>query len=114
MASASDTGLNVDRRTALSNTDVAVKASGGRVYGFHFFNPNTTDAYVQFYNALIADVVVGTTTPDITFWVPASSALDHSYNPPLSFGVAITIAATTTASGGTAPSSGLLTNVFYL
>lgn len=112
--SASGVGLSFDRRSALSNTAVAVKAGSGRVYGYHFYNPNTSDAFVQFYNVAQGSVTVGTTTPDITLWIPSGGALDTFLNIPISFSTAITIAATTTVTGGSAPSTGLLANTFFI
>lgn len=114
MASATATGLTTNRQTALSNTAVAVKASSGRVYGYHIYNPNTSDSYVQLYDVAQGGVSVGTTTPTRTLWIPSGGAIDSQFAIPLSYGTAITIAATTTITGGSAPSSGLLVEIDYI
>jgi hypothetical protein len=103
-ASPSIKGLDTNRQTALSNTAVAVKASQGRIYGYHYQNPGSADAYIQFYDIAQGSVTVGTTTPKRTLWIPAFGAVDTAgITPTLMFDTAITIAATSTATGGTAP-----------
>lgn len=111
---ASADSLSLNRQTALSNTDVEVKGSAGFLHGYHFYNPNSTVAFVQIYNALAANVTVGTTTPDLTFAVVPLGGVDMVFPVPIGFSTAITIAATTTITGGTAPSTGLLTDIFYV
>lgn len=108
-------GMSFFRNTALSNTAVAVKASAGNVYYIHFYNTNTSDCFVQLYNVAQGSVTVGTTTPDITFTVPGGNGiLDTSFDSsPFSCGTAITIAATTTITGGTAPGTGLLVSMGF-
>lgn len=108
------TGLTMFRNTALSNTAVAVKASAGRVYNYHFYNSNTSDAFVQFYNTAQGSVTVGTTTPVKTFAVPAGGVIDGVWAFSPAFSTAITVAATTTIAGGSAPSTGLLVNLDYI
>jgi hypothetical protein len=105
-------GNSMFRNTALSNTAVAVKASAGNLSGCHIYNPNSSAAFVQFYNVAQGSVTVGTTTPDWTIFVPALGGVDGDILP-TSFTTAITVAATTTITGGTAPSTGLLVNLRY-
>lgn len=113
-ASASETGLTPSFTPALSNTVTNIKTTGGRLYGYHIENPNIQKAYVQFFNALAVNVILGTTTPYFPLNVPAGGVLDTFLPNPVSFGVAHSIAATTTATGNTAPSSGLIVTIFYL
>ena len=112
-ASATATGSDIFRTAALTNVAQAVKASAGTFYGYHFQNPNTSGAWVQIYNVAAGSVTVGTTTPNISFFVPAGGALDTMGSVPIAFGTAISTAATTTAGGGTAPTTNLVANVFY-
>jgi hypothetical protein len=57
-------------------------------------------------------VTVGTTTPKLSLLVPAGACLDApSVVPGLTFGVAVTIGASTTATGGSAPSTALVANI---
>jgi len=106
-------GMTRFRNTALSNTAVAVKASAGNLYYFHIQNTNSADSYLQLYNVAQGSVSVGTTTPDLTLAVPAGGVLDTPLTFPYSFSTAITIAATTTITGGSAPSTGLLVAIGY-
>lgn len=109
----SNGGANVDRRTNLSNSDVAVKTSAGFVYGVDLQNATAADCFIQFYDDATANVSVGTTTPTLSLWIPPSGGRDTQFDPPLRFSTAITIAATTTAGGSTAPASSPITNIFY-
>ena len=113
-ASASVTGLAWYYNGSLSNTDVTVKASAGRVYGYDFYNPNTTAVYVQFFNALIANVTPGSTSPTFSLYLPPQTGRDMMRTVPLSFATAITICATTTATGGIAPTLPIEARVDYL
>lgn len=70
-AQQSDPGFAHYRNTALSSTDVAIKASTANLYGFTLTNVNTTAVYVKFYNGTTATVVVGTTAPAAVVMVPA-------------------------------------------
>jgi hypothetical protein len=113
-ADAAAVGSDSFRDAALTNTDVAVKASAGRVYGYHVYNPNSSDIFIQFYDAGTGAVTVGTTTPKLSLVIPGGGVLDAMSLPvPISFGTAITVAATTTAGGGTAPTTALVANVVY-
>lgn len=105
------------RDVALSNTDVTVKASAGRVYSYYFKNPHATDtAWVHFYNALIASVTVGTTVPVWSVEVPAGGTNEVEFTVPLSFATGITIAATTSSTHtvSTAPTTALIAFVGYI
>lgn len=71
------------RNTALSSTDVQAQvasAAGLYIRGFNIINPNSTDVYVKFYDALAADVTVGTTTPALTLFVPANGTIFEAYD----------------------------------
>jgi hypothetical protein len=89
----------------------AAKTTAGGIHSYHIQNPNIVDAWVQFFDAALASVTVGTTTPVMSLWVPAGGALDASLSAFIAFTTAITIAATTTPTGATAPAVGLVTNL---
>ena len=115
--SATVVGFGQFRDVALSNTDVAVKASAGRVYSWYFKNPDEADAaWVHFYNATAANVTVGTTVPVWSVEVPAGGTNQYAFTVPMSFATAITIAATTSPAHdvSTAPSSALYAFVGYI
>ncbi len=107
-----NTDFSMFRNAALSNTAVAVKAAAGTLAGCHIYNPNSSESFVQFYNVAQGSVTVGTTTPDYTLFIPAFGAVDGGILP-IAFSTAITVAATTTIGGGTAPSTALLVNLQY-
>lgn len=113
-ALATVTGTTIYSNTALTNTDVTVKAGAGRVYAWDFYNPNATDVYVQFWNALIASVTVGTTPPLFSVRIPANSGRDYVSVVPVAYATGIAIAATTTAAGGTAPTTAIEARVEYI
>jgi hypothetical protein len=115
--SASVGGQTLFRNVALSNTDVAVKTSAGRVYSWYFKNPDASaTAWVHFYNALIANVTVGTTVPVWSVEVPAGIAKEIVFTIPMTFATAITIAATTSYDHtvSTAPTTALVAFVGYI
>lgn len=114
--SGTSVGMTRFRNTALSNTAVAVKSSAGNLYYYHVYNTNSSDCFLQFYNVAQGSVTVGTTTPDLTFVIPGGGGvLDGSFDSsPFSFSTAITIAATTTITGGTAPGTGFLVALGYV
>lgn len=102
------------------NTVQAVKTSAGQLYGLEITNTNAVDAYVQFFDAATGDVTVGTTTPKLSFLVPAANtsttiagATTKHFDDPVGFDVAITYACTTTATGSTDPTIGLICNFLY-
>lgn len=112
--SASSSPLTAYRNAALLATPVQVKSGAGRLHKYHFGNPNTTSTFVHVYNALPANVTVGTTTPLLTYMVAANSALDGFWPNSENFSTGITIAATTGASNSTAPTNGLLCSLGYV
>lgn len=99
---------------ALTNTAVAVKASAGQLAKLYCYNPNSSVAYVQVFNIASGSVTVGTSTPLQSYAIAptntggfALSGIGDQY------GTAISVAATTTATGGSAPSTALDCNVSY-
>jgi hypothetical protein len=100
------------RNAAVTNTAVAAKTSPGTLYGYHVANSGASAAWCQFYDVAQGSVTVGTTTPKLSLLVPAGACLDApSVVPGIAFGVAITVGASTTAAGGTAPSTALAVNL---
>lgn len=66
-----DPGFGKYRNTALTSTDVQVKAGQSNLYGFTFVNVNTSPVYVKIYDGTAASVTVGTTAPTAVVEVPA-------------------------------------------
>lgn len=106
-------GYDTVRDADVDNTAQACKTSKGRLYGYHIQNPNASDAWLQLYDVAAGSVTVGTTTPKLSLIVPANGAIEHIGVIPIAFDTAITYSATTTAAGGTDPTTGLVGNLFY-
>jgi hypothetical protein len=114
LAAASDAiGTDSHRTAALTNTAVAISAAAGSVYGYEIHNPAAATTYWQVYNVAAASVTVGTTTPYKSIGIPAGATALISMPVPWSLGTAISHAATTTATGSTAPATALAVNVSY-
>lgn len=113
-------GLLIYRSLDLDETEEDIKTSAGQLYGMWVTNRATSARYIKFYNATAANVTVGTTTPVITYEIPANST-DHISAVVMSamgieFDTAISFAATTgfadndTGAPGT---NDIIINVFY-
>lgn len=101
------------------NTAQVLYAGAGKVFYIHAINRNTADAYLQFFDLAAADVTVGTTTPKLSFLVPGGNGTTagafeaHFDAAPLEFELRVTYACTTTATGGTNPTTALTLNFSY-
>lgn len=102
-----------DGSTILVATAQAVKASAGKVYGYYLYNPESAVTFVHFYNTASGSVTVGTTSPLFTLQIPPASAANLMSEIGITFGTAITIAATTTAGGNTAPATGVSATIWF-
>jgi hypothetical protein len=109
-------GYDTFRSLDLDETEEAVKASAGQVFGWYFYNDGAAECYVKLYNATTANVTVGSTTPTHTIPVPAGSAANCEFVGGIQFDTAITAAATTGAADNdtTAPAaSQLIACIFF-
>jgi hypothetical protein len=88
-----------DGSTALTNSAQQIKDTAGQLYGWYIYNPNSTAAFVQFYNTDDASVTVGTTEPLIMFTIPPGAAANQSVPMGITFGTGLSWAATSTAGG---------------
>lgn len=98
-----------------------MKGSPGELCWRHIQNLDAADAYIHFYDAAAtASVTVGTTTPKLSFWLPASSGIDdgpitaNADGRGVEFALGIVVAATTTLGGLTNPTNGELVNLVYV
>jgi hypothetical protein len=88
--------------TGLVGTAVAIKASAGTLYSLVITNTHSATQYVQVWDTAAASVTVGTTAPKLTVAIPTAATLVVPLGAiGLTFGTAISIAATTTATGAT-------------
>lgn len=102
-----------DSSTALTNSAQSVKATAGQLGGWYIYNPNTSATYVIIYNVASGSVTVGTTNPKLVLCIPASSAANLEIVNGIAFDTAISVAATTTGGGNTAPTTALEANFWY-
>ena len=91
--------------SAQVTTKQQVKGSGGSIASWSVLNTTSAIAYVQVFNALAANVTLGSTTPDWVIPVPANGSTGAGTNGWLPFPIlhstGITIACTTTRTGST-------------
>ncbi len=109
-------GLSMFRTIDADETEESVKSSAGQIYGWYMSNAVAANVFVKFYNDTVANVIVGTTVPDLTVMLPASSAANVAFPNGIAFSNAITIAATTLVgdNDATAPAANqVIANVFY-
>lgn len=95
------------------NTSQQCKASAGSLCGLHVGNPNGSISYIQLFDASTGSVTPGSTTPKLSFAIPANGNLDLEFVRPIAFSTAITYTCTTTATGGTGPGTALVVNMLY-
>lgn len=79
----------------VDQTEDAIKASPGTLYGFWCSNVSAGVRYVKLYDATVATVEVGTTVPKLTIGVAAGAVVNAEFTRGIPFYTAITVAATT-------------------
>lgn len=111
---------SIFRATAQKATATVVSTTPANVYGWHIYNQDSADTFLQVYDLASGSVTVGTTVPTLTFWIPGLSGLDEWVTPSerelglFRCSTAVTIAATATIGGSSAPATGLLINISYV
>ncbi len=109
-------GLSISRFLDLDEADQAIKASAGKIYGYHLYNAGAAARYFKFYDALAANVTVGTTTPVITISVPAGGVTQVEFSMGIAFVTGITAACVTGLADNSAGAPGAnecIANVFF-
>lgn len=112
-------GKDVYRNVDLDEADQQIKGTAASLHGGWYTNTAASTRWLHFYDALAANVTVGTTTPKITIGVPGNSSDDiaaslQAGESGLAFTTALTIACTTNPDGTGAPATGdMIVNVFY-
>jgi hypothetical protein len=101
--------------SVLTNTVVNIGTANtpGVVSGWYIYNSNNVVTYVQFFNTGSAAVTIGTTAPAYSIGIPALSAANLMSPTGIAHTTAISIAATTTRTGSTAPGTAIDMNIFY-
>lgn len=112
-AGAQSTDWFTYQNSALTNGVVTVKGSPGPLLGYICYNPNAVAAYVQIFDSTTG-VVLGTTVAKRVLQVPGLTSTGlQTPNPPFSGAVGLQVAATSTSSGGAAPSSAISCEFYY-
>ena len=113
-SSTSGDGAGVYFDADCDNTAQSVKAGSGNLKGWYISNTNTAVAYVQIYNIASGSVTVGTSTPTLSLGIPPNDGAANVLSEPgIGFGTQISVACTTTATGSTDPTTGLVVNLIY-
>jgi hypothetical protein len=100
--------------SAVSNTAVLAKSSPCYLAGYNASNTNSTAVYLQFFDiASAGNVTVGTTAPVMVLAIPGNGVIDGVQVSPVPFQNGVVIAATTTPTGSTAPSSAVATTLIF-
>lgn len=104
-------GWSASLNNALSTTIRTVKGSAGTLGGYYCYNPNSSVSYIQIFDANGA--TLGSTSPKWSIGIPATSAANLEMTNGMNFATEITVAATTTATGSSAPSTACDCNFIY-
>ncbi len=92
--------------TALAEVKAVVVATPCLMFNLLCFNPDAaTVTYVQFFDALTANVTVGTTVPTFVLPLPAKTGAPLALNCPRKFSNGVVVACTSTATGAGAPAT---------
>lgn len=113
-------GLTPFFDSTVDETAVDVYAHRCLVFYLHVINNTTTDTFIQMFNAVAADVTVGTTSPQYSFVMPGGTgasnrgAFAEQFAIPLQFTTALSIAVTTGITTNGAPATDGSINIGYL
>ena len=93
-------GMTIFRSIDIDESEEEIKASAGQVFSISAFNRTAAPLYLKFYNLTAANTTVGTSTPVLTFVVPANADSDGAgfvWNNAIgfAFSTAISVACTT-------------------
>lgn len=88
-------GVSIVNNLDVDESEDAIKATPGQLYGLILGNRTAAIRYVKLYNDTVANVIVGTTVPVMTIVLQASQSMVLEWSKGIAFSAAITIAATT-------------------
>lgn len=100
-------------QSAIAQTVLNVKPTAGEVVGWNFTNTGNATCYVQFFNALPANVSLGTTTPFMSIPIQTTNVNLFMTAFRIQFNTAISIASATTATGNSACNANPAGVIFY-
>lgn len=106
-------GLSTNVQQALT-TSAQVKSTAGQLYGYKIGNTNaSTVCYVFFYNTTSAPTIGSTTNLIDQLMIPGGSAAVWSDSNGIAFSSGIYVAVSTSATGSSAPGTGLVITSLY-
>lgn len=114
LTSSSSNGVSTFGNNALTSTGVQIKSTAGGLYDFTLFNPSIATTYFQFFLLPSASVTVGTTAPSLVIGVAAGATVTQALTVPRTGGTGLTICATTTPTGSTAPATAAVVTVGFV
>lgn len=96
------------------NSAQELKDGPGELHGILVYNSNAAVEFVQMFDALAADVTVGTDEPKMSIPIPAQSSIIFVLDKHIRFDVGMTYACSDTATGNGDPTTGLVLTFLYL
>lgn len=116
------TGWSFNYQSALAATKAQIKGTAGAFGGYvNLYNPNTAVTFIQVFNKASASVTVGSTAPDFVITLPGlatASGTGTDRNLEITCGIlmgtGITVAATTTATGSSAPANAVVGTFLFI
>lgn len=90
-----------------------VKVGAGTVNGIIVTNTSGATAFIQVFDALLASVTLGTTTPDLEFQIPTVSEQVFLFPTPVDMDIGIVATSTTTEGGAVASATGVEVELLY-
>lgn len=106
-------GASYYSNTALSSTKQQISSAACTVTGWAVHNPAAATTYIQIWDLASASVTVGTTAPSWTLVLPAGATANMFDTGGVKHATGFTVAATTTATGSTAPATAAVVSFFY-
>ena len=98
----------------LSTTVVTISSSPRVLALVDCYNPNASPVYIQIFNAASGSVTLGTTAPALSVPIGAGNTGGFAMQTSgINFSNALSVAATTTAQGSTAPAAAPVCNFAY-
>ena len=99
--------------TSISSTPRVVSDTQASFVGFLFHNNDASARWVQVFFRSASQVTLGTTPPDFTILIAASGSVAWDFYNPIRQGTGLSLAATTTETGTTAPTAGVTGVIYY-
>lgn len=105
-------GDNTNVQQALT-TSAQVKTVAGGLFGYAVYNPNASAVWVEWYDTKTAPTLGSTTNLIFQVAVPAGATLNVEFANGINFNAGIYVGVATTATGATAPATGLTVTTVY-